>query len=171
MYAVELDHATGQLGLSELSAFITPRALITVRKGHGLRHGEGRRPVGRLPDLAGFGVGFLLYGLIDHIVDGHFEAVQDLDEEIEELEDLLFDQRTGDEELQRRSFALRKSLVTLRRVVLPMREVVNSLMRRDLEVVTDEMTPYYQDVYDHVLRATEWTESLRDLVTTILETN
>ena len=44
-------------------------------------------------------------------------------------------------------------------------------MRRDLQVVTDELTPYYQDVYDHVLRATEWTESLRDLVTTILETN
>ena len=74
-------------------------------------------------------------------------------------------------DLQRRTFALRKSLVLLRRVVLPMREVVNSLMRRDLHVVDDEMAPYYQDVYDHVLRATEWTESLRDLVTTILETN
>jgi len=54
---------------------------------------------------------------------------------------------------------------------LPMREVVNSVMRRDLRVVDDAMVPYYQDVYDHVLRATEWTESLRDMVTTILETN
>jgi magnesium transporter len=61
--------------------------------------------------------------------------------------------------------------VLLRRLVLPMREVVNSLMRRDLHVLDQEMAPYYQDVYDHVLRATEWTESLRDLVTTILETN
>jgi magnesium transporter len=52
-----------------------------------------------------------------------------------------------------------------------MREVVNSLMRRDLHVVNDDMMPYYQDVYDHVLRAAEWTESLRDLVTSILETN
>jgi magnesium transporter len=59
----------------------------------------------------------------------------------------------------------------LRRVVLPMREVVNSLLRRDLHVLDDAMAPYYHDVYDHVLRATEWTESLRDLVTTILETN
>ena len=73
--------------------------------------------------------------------------------------------------MQRRSFELRKSLVLLRRVVLPMREVVNSLMRRDLHVVTEPLQPYYQDVYDHVLRATEWTESLRDLVTTMLETN
>ena len=59
----------------------------------------------------------------------------------------------------------------LRRVVLPMREVVNTLMRRDIDLVPEEMVPYYQDVYDHVLRASEWTESLRDLVTTILETN
>jgi magnesium transporter len=52
-----------------------------------------------------------------------------------------------------------------------MREVVNALLRRDLGVVDDAMAPSYQDVYDHVLRATEWTESLRDFVTTILETH
>jgi len=73
--------------------------------------------------------------------------------------------------VQRRSFELRKSLVMLRRVVLPMREVVNTLLRRDLGIIAPGMAPYFQDVYDHVLRATEWTESLRDLVTTILETN
>jgi len=108
-------------------------------------------------------VDFLLYGLIDAVVDGHFTAVQDLDEEIERLEDLLVDQCTGDQKRQRRSFALRKSLVNLRRIVLPMREVVNSLIRRDLQVVTDELPRYYQGVYGHVRRATEWTESLRDV--------
>jgi magnesium transporter len=73
--------------------------------------------------------------------------------------------------MQRRTFELRKSLVMFRRTVLPMREVVNSLLRRDLHIVDDAMYPYYQDVYDHVLRATEWTESLRDLVSTIRETH
>jgi magnesium transporter len=73
--------------------------------------------------------------------------------------------------VQRRTFELRKSLVQLRRVTLPMREVVNTLLRQDLGVVTDAMQPYYHDIYDHVLRATEWTESLRDLVTSIVETN
>src|SRR5262249_17445907 len=55
--------------------------------------------------------------------------------------------------------------------VVAMGEVVNSLIRRDLQIVSDDMMPYYQDVYDHVLRAADWTDSLRDLVTTILETN
>jgi len=122
-------------------------------------------------DLAVNGVGFLLWGLIDHVVDGHFDAVEILDDEIEQLEDLLFDEAPHDKDVQRRSFALRASLVKLRRVVLPMREVVNSLLRRDSDVATPAMIPYFQDVYDHVLRATEWTESLRDLVTTIVETN
>ena len=171
MYDVKLDHDTGELKMSELSAFIAPTALVTVRKDDQFDIENVTRRWDESPDLAHCGVGFLLYGLIDHIVDGHFAAVQDLDEEIEELEDMLFDDGTADDTLQRRSFALRKSLVILRRVVLPMREVVNSLMRRDLKLVGDEMVPYYQDVYDHVLRATEWTESLRDLVTTILETN
>jgi magnesium transporter len=122
-------------------------------------------------ELAKHGVSFLLWGVLDYIVDGHFEAVQSLDTEIEGLEDLLFDDQPRESEVQRRSFELRKSLVLLRRLVTPMREVVNALMRRDLHVLDQAMAPYYQDVYDHVLRATEWTESLRDLVTTILETN
>ena len=170
-YAVRFDPGSCQLATSELAAFITPRALITVRKDDGLDVGSVLGYWDSSSDLAGAGVGFLLHGLIDNIVDGHFAAVQALDDTVEDLEDRLFADRPEDREVQRRSFDLRKSLVLLRRVVLPMREVVNALMRRDLHIVDDALQPYYQDVYDHVLRATEWTESLRDLVTTILETN
>jgi len=170
-YAVQLDTATGELATSELAAFITPRALITVRKDDRLDIGAIVSYWDASPDLAGAGVGYLLYGLIDNVVDGHFAAVQALDDTIEGLEDQLFDESSRGNDLQRRTFELRKSLVLLRRVVLPMREVVNALMRRDLKIVDDSLQPYFQDVYDHVLRATEWTESLRDLVTTILETN
>jgi len=171
-YAVHLDQVTGELATSELAAFVTERALITVRKDDGLDIGAVVGYWDASSDLAKYGVGYLLHGLLDNVVDGHFAAVQKLDDAIEGLEDRLFAESPKmDREVQRRSFELRKSLVLLRRVVLPMREVVNSLMRRDLRVVSEPLHPYYQDVYDHVLRATEWTESLRDLVTTILETN
>lgn len=171
VYAVQLDVRTGALVTSEIAAFITPTALVTVRKDDTfpleglLEQWDGNA------DLTAYGVGALVHGLLDHVVDGHFAAVQGLDDQIEELEDLLFDERPHDSDVQRRSFELRKSLVHLRRVVLPMREVLNTLMRRDVGLVPHEMTPYFQDVYDHVLRATEWTESLRDLVATIVETN
>jgi magnesium transporter len=171
VYAVKLDRVTGRLAQAELSAFITPQALVTVRKDPAFDMDGVVERWDQSSDLAVHGVGYLLHGLLDHVVDGHFEVVQSLDEEIEKLEDLLFDDGSRSNDVQRRSFELRKSLVTLRRVVLPMREVVNSLMRRDLKVINEPMVPYFQDVYDHVLRATEWTESLRDMVTTILETN
>jgi magnesium transporter len=170
-YAVVLDATTGELRTSEVDAFVTRQALVTVRKDGGFDIDTVVRRWDESSDLAKSGVAFLMWGLLDDIIDGHFDAVQQLDGEIEKLEDLLFDDSPRSADVQRRSFELRKSLVLLRRVVLPMREVVNSLMRRDLGVVDDAMAAYYQDVYDHVLRATEWTESLRDLVTTILETH
>jgi magnesium transporter len=169
-YAVTLNRETGELTRTEVKAFITPRALVTVHDDSF----DMTRVVSRWdndPDLAHHGVAFLLWGLLDEIVDGHFETVQSIDAEIESLEDALFDDLPRDKEVQRRSFELRKSLVFLRRVVLPMREVVNTVLRRDLETLDPAMQPYFQDVYDHVLRATEWTESLRDLVSTVLETN
>lgn len=171
-YSARLDTTTGQLATSELAAFILPRALITIRKDDGLDIGRIVDRWDASPDLAAHGVGYLLHGLLDYIVDGHFEAVQSLDDAVEGLEDDLFSPLAARNlQVQRRSFELRKSLVVLRRVVLPMRELLNTLMRRDLRHVDEDLLPYYQDVYDHVLRATEWTESLRDLVTTILETN
>jgi len=170
-YVVRLDVESGELQTSEIGVFITKHALVTVRKDEGVDIDSIVRHWDDSAELAVHGVTFLLWGLLDVIVDGHFEAVQSLDTEIEALEDLLFDDTARQVEVQRRSFELRKSLVLLRRVVVPMREVINSVMRRDLHVIDPEMSPYYQDVYDHVLRATDWTESLRDLVTTILETN
>ena len=171
-YSARLDRATGELATSELAAFILPHALITIRKDDGLDIGKVVERWDASPDLAAKGVGYLMYGLLDYIVDGHFEAVQSLDDEVEGLEDDLFSPSSlMDLQVQRRSFELRKSLVILRRIVLPMREVLNTVMRRDLRHVNDDLMPYYQDVYDHVLRAAEWTDSLRDLVTTILETN
>jgi magnesium transporter len=169
-YSVSLDVASGELKRTEIKAFITPHAIVTVHDGtfdieDVVRRWDDDR------ELAKNGVSYLLWGLLDSIVDGHFEAVQTLDAEIELLEDALFDEKPRDAEVHKRSFELRKSLVLLRRVVLPMREVVNTILRRDLSFVSPELMPYFQDIYDHVLRATEWTESLRDLVTTILETN
>ncbi|TFC60359.1 magnesium transporter [Cryobacterium sp. TMT2-15-1] len=169
-YSVEFGVATAQVTTHEIAAFITDRALVTVHTGAF----DLEAVVARwdsASDLARNGVAFLLHGLLDHLVDGYFDAVEVLDDQIEELEDQLFLPGTKQEAVQRASFELRKSLLTLRRVILPMREVVNTLLRRDLHLLRDEMGPYFQDVYDHVLRVMEWTESLRDQATAILEAN
>ncbi len=170
-YAVRLNTDTGELDAAEIAAFIAPKALITVRKDDAFPIQDLLDHMDQNAELTVHGISALVHGLLDFVVDGHFDAVQSLDDQIEALEDLLFDDRPHDSDVQRRSFELRKSLVHLRRMVLPMREVVNTLIRRDVDLVPVTMAPYYQDLYDHVLRATEWTDSLRDLVSTIVETN
>ncbi len=89
-YSARLDMASGELATSELAAFILPHALITIRKDDGLDIGKVVDRWDASPDLAAHGVGYLVYGLLDYIVDGHFEAVQSLDDAVEGLEDDLF---------------------------------------------------------------------------------
>ncbi|MDT5076877.1 MAG: magnesium transporter [Mycobacterium sp.] len=181
VYAIQTltpsDDTSSTLVKHRISAFVLPRGLITVRlpplagDDPGFAMDEVSQ---RFDELGGqeYGVGSLVHGLLDVVVDGHFEAVQTLDDGIESLEDELFDDSGPTRGLQRRTFRYRKDLVELRRVVLPMREVVNAIQHRRLDSKTSpELDPLYADLYDHVLRASEWTESLRDMVTTVFETN
>ena len=170
-YTVRLAAGTGELETANVAAFFTANALVTVRRDDRFEIDEVTARWDGSPDLAKYGVSFLLHGLLDYVVDTHFAAIQDLDDQIEALQDALFADRPQTRTLQLHTLSLRKSLVLLRRVVLPMREVVNTLLRRDLHTLDDAMVPYFHDVYDHVQRANEWTESLRDLVSSVLETN
>lgn len=168
VYSPEL--VDGELVLHELSAFVTDRALVTVRQDHGF---DIEELIGRWDssaDLAEYGVAYLLHNLLDLVVDRQLSTVEVLDGEGDDLEDLMFDDASPMREVQTRSFRLRKNLVLLRRVALPMREIVNTLLRRDLHIVQPPMVPYYQDVYDHTLRAAEWADSLRDLIANLMDT-
>jgi magnesium transporter len=171
-YAVEFDDATGELLSHELAIFLTRNGLVTVRSDEGFDMSRAQARWADTPDLASAGASHLLWGLLDVIVDGYFTAVESLDVAMENLEEEIFDEtKTVDVVVQRRSYGLRKSLVLLRRLTVPMREVVNPLIRHDTQLISAKMVPYFQDIYDHVIRVADWTESLRDLVTTLLETN
>jgi magnesium transporter len=171
MYAVAFDGATGQVSTGEVNAFITARALVTVRK----THFDVDTLLARWDEEQGLpatGVGALVHGLLDSIADGHLHAVTQLTDAVDELEDALFDTRPG-LDIHRRGFLLRKSQVRLRRVVGPMRELVADLERGGdgVELVTRELAPYFQDVHDHVVRAVEGVEAARELLASVLETN
>ncbi|WP_084265001.1 magnesium transporter CorA family protein [Actinomadura macra] len=160
----------GDLVLHEVSAFLTDQALVTVRQDAEFDVDELIHRWDASPGVDGTSAGLLLYGLLDLVVDLQLDAAQALDDEADEVEALVFDDTFPVKEIQRRSFQLRKNLVALRRVALPMREVVNTLLRRDLRLVPPALVPYFQDVYDHTLRVGEWTDGLRDLVANLLDT-
>jgi magnesium transporter len=168
---VDLDPDTGTLAEYELDAFVGPRWLVTVRK-------DARFPIERVTkrwdrttELAKHGVPYLVYGLLDVVIDDYFDTVQVFDDFYDAVADRIFGDRPLDPAKQRHWFEMRRALVRFHRVVVPMREAVSSIMRRETDAVPDELFPYYQDVYDHILRVSESTDTLRDLVGTIVETN
>lgn len=165
------DASEPTLEMHRISGFVLPRGMITVRLSP---HFDVEKLSQRFDQLGGqeHGVGSLVHGLLDVVVDSHFDAVQFLDDGIEGLEDDLFADQVPRNGLQQNTFRLRKDLVALRRVVLPMREVVTVIQHRRMDGKTPvELDPVWADLYDHVLRVSEWTDSLRDMVTTVFETN
>ena len=171
VYSVRV-HADGELprlSKGEISAFITDRALITVRKS----------PVSIEPIVARWdehadlsavgGVSFLVYGLLDVIVDGQFAAAQYIDAAMDKTEDVILEEGGAPRPVRRYAFALRKVLAELRRPVAPMPDLIAQVMRADIHVVGDHLAPYYRDVDDHARRATETIDGARERINGMLE--
>jgi magnesium transporter len=161
----------GRVTETEIDCIIGRRWLITVR------HDDDfpiEPVITRWEDsaqLLSCGVKFLLYGLLDVVVDGYFDAVTGFDDYYDEVSDGLFADEPLDPRQQRDWFETRRSLVHFHRLVAPMREVVSGVMRRDETSLEEPIYPYFQDLYDHVLRIIEATDAVRDLMATIVETN
>jgi magnesium transporter len=168
-YAVRLDPESGRPETAEIAAFLTRNALVTVRKSDRFDIDAVTARWDATAALAEHGVGFLLYGLLDYVVDGQSAAVQALDDNLETVEDVLFGEAPGQADVQRRAFRLRKDLVGLRRITTPMEEVVQELLSGN-QLVSEPLMPYFRGIYDQTRRTTEWADSLRDLIMAVLET-
>lgn len=170
-HAVQVDDDEGELRTTEIDAFATDRWLLTVRKDDGFSMDPVLRRWDRAPGRTSHGVSFMLYALLDVVVDGYVEAVQGFDDYYDTVGEAVFSETPMEPGHQRHWFEMRRALVRFHRLVVPMREVLNGLMRPDRDLVTEELYPYYHDVYDHVLRVAESTEALRDVVASLVETN
>jgi magnesium transporter len=159
----------GRLKVGELSVFVTDRAVVTVRRPDGFDLDELVRRWDSA-NLVQSGSGFLLHGILDLVADGHLEAARRLDEELDQLEGRLFDERPQPAVLHRKAAKLRRSLSQLRRIAMPMREIVSGFLRHDGHLVGEELRPYFHDVLDHAQHTLEWTDSLREMAATIRET-
>ena len=170
-HAVRLDRDAGELEKVEIDVFIGDTWMVTVRPDETWSMAPVVERWERADEIEAHGVSYLLYGLLDAVVDGYFDAVEQFDEYYDEVSEGIFADTPLAPSEQRHWFGMRKALVRFHRLVVPMREAVSALMRHESSFVDPELRPYYQDVYDHILRVSESSESLRDLVSTIVETN
>jgi magnesium transporter len=154
--------------LSEVDLFIGPDWLVTVR-GHNRAGDEWDATSARTrfertcPDDPT--VGFLVYTLLDELVDGYFDATDAAEDLLEGLEDRIFAEQVADERtVQQRLFEIRRELLMFRRAVVPLREVLSALLRREVEWMDEPAIVHLQDVYDHVLRAIDLLDGMRELM-------
>ncbi|MBU3675527.1 MAG: magnesium transporter CorA family protein [Solirubrobacteraceae bacterium] len=112
------------------------------------------------------GIGLLVYSLLDSIVDGYFPVGDGIGDEIDDLELQIF---SGKDDLHGEIFELKKSLLEVRRVVGPERDVMNALVRRDAPLFSDREILYLEDVYDHLLRVTDSVDTYRELLSSALD--
>jgi len=176
MYGASLgpaDATASRIQLTRISAYMLPRCLLTVRLDDKFNMSSVVTRWQEDPKLVGFGVDGLLQGLLDEAIDEQFDVLQGMDDDAEALIDQAFADRADLKALQQRTFTVRRELVDLRQVIPPMRDVVAALMREGSveRQWTAELLVYYEDLTDHTLRATEWLDNLRDLVSSVFETN
>ena len=170
-HSTRLNQEIGELETTEIDAFIHERWLITVRKDDGFDIEAVMRRWDRSEELVAHGVSFLVYGLLDVVVDGYFDTVAAFDDYYDTVSEGLFEERPMELRDQRHWFQMRQSLIKFHRLAVPMREAVTGLLRREHTMIDAEIYPYFQDVYDHILRVSESTDALRDLISTLVETN
>ncbi len=114
------------------------------------------------------GVGHLLYRLADELAADYMPVVEEIDQAIDQIEDQVFDDPAP--AVLERIFALKRALLHLRRIIAPQREVLNKLARGDYGVIDAEDRVFFRDVYDHLVRLHDISESLRDLAGSALDT-
>lgn len=159
--------------MCEVDFFIGPNWLVTVRETND--HGETfpieevTRRYEHLRRLDG-GVGFLLYCLLDELVDGYFGEAEQGEDALEAIEETLFDLGPPpDGTLQQELLELRRSLITFRRRVVPLRDVVLALLRREVPWIEDAAIVYLEDVFDHLLRVIDQIDTQRELMGNVVD--
>jgi magnesium transporter len=119
------------------------------------------------PKIIEKGIDFLLYSLLDAIVDDYFPLTDAIGDKIEAIEDMVL--KSPKKEIQNEILILKRNMSRLRRILSPQREVLNILLRHDFELITEEARLYFMDVYDHILRINDLIDNYHDLLSSTLD--
>lgn len=157
----------GELIVSEVDIVLGRRSLLTSHPAS-WQPTEALREVGLgVSSLLAEGVDMILYALLDTIVDGYFPVIDRLSDGIDELESDVMSRAHAD--IVERIFRLRRSLLEVRHLVSPEREIFNQLSTRQLRLIAPDRRVYFRDLYDHAIRATDELDTHRELVGGILD--
>jgi magnesium transporter len=153
----------------EMAIFAGSRFIVTVRHSPVFALDEIERRWHSHPEGLRRGAGFLLYTILDTVVDGYLPVAQTFQDQVDDLEERLFNSTTNVKGIPAQVFAMKKDAQRFRWAVLPMRDILNPIIREDAKLFREEDLAYFRDVYDHSILVIDQLDTLRDLVTSALE--
>jgi magnesium transporter len=158
----------GKVEFGETYVFVGRGHVVTVRHGASASFSAVRQRCEAAPQLLRKGEDFILYTLLDFVVDNFFPAIEQIEDQAEKLEDDILDNRFASEDIPR-VYELRRTLQDMRHALYPLLDICNRLMRFDVPLIDRDTYPYFRDVQDHVIQANETIEGLRELSANALE--
>jgi magnesium transporter len=166
-YALQHDVGCTEFEPRPLNVFVGKKFVLTIHAGEIGILSESRARWEKGVNHSEDGAGFLLYFILDAVVDDYFPVLDAIDERVEALEQSLF--TSFKEESLKEIFQLKRSLVAMRRVVAPLRDTVHQFVRQEQPLFAPSTIVYFQDVYDHVIRVVEALDTHREMLTGTLE--
>jgi len=157
-----------RIAYGETDFFVGRRHLITVRHGSARAHTELRAQLEAMPSLLVHGVDYVLHAVLDFIVDGYMPIVDQIEEELQAIEQHALDAFLSRAEIAR-IFALRRSLMSFKKLLGPMTQVVSALEHHELPCIDTEVRAYFRDVGDHLRRTEILVDGLREVLTSVFE--
>jgi magnesium transporter len=160
----------GELNTGELSIFVGRNYVLSVRSRSDQGFSMVRARCEREPELLRRGAGYVLYALMDAVVDRYFPVLSALEAELEEVETRIFAEGSQREKIET-LYALKQKLIVLNHAVGPLLESTGKLLGGRVPHVCAGMQEYFRDVYDHLVRINQRIDSLRDMSTTAMSVN
>jgi magnesium transporter len=162
-----IDDKTQEISIEHVSMIMGSTYLISFQENVGDVFDPVRERIRREGRIRKFGPDYLVYALIDDIVDNYFLVMETLEERVEDLEEELVVNATP-QSLSKLN-KLKKEMIHLRKAVWPLREMISALDREDSPLIRAETRIYFRDVYDHIIQVIDTLETFRDMVSGMID--
>jgi len=164
------EEAGAALQGGEVDIFVGTNYILSVRHRTHKGFANIRARAEREPELLRHGSGYVLYALMDTIVDRYFPILDGVESELEQIEERIFGSSTARSNIES-LYGLKQKLMVLKHAIEPMMEVTSKLFGGRVPLVCSGIQEYFRDVYDHLHRIHTTTEGIRDMVTTAIQVN
>jgi len=165
-----VEFAGEELRIGEINMFVEPNYILSVRNRSDRGFQEVRARCEREPELLRHGSGYVLYALIDAVVDRYFPVLEKIEADLERIEGQLFTNKNPRESIEA-LYYVKQELATLKHSSGPLLETVAKLYGGRVPQVCHGLGEYFRDVYDHLIRLNQSIDTLRDTVITAIQVN